>query len=434
MNLPSEQMSTGLLHKLYGVAVTALLPFVGAGLAASARGRRRIGERFGNWGPVGDVDWWFHGASVGEVQGLVPFIKLLRAEEKQHRLLLTATSPTGLDRGSSLVEEVRLLPIDAPFLVKKALRRVRAERLVVSETELWPTLLAEVLAENVPVHLINARISDYTYRWYHLTRSVFTPLLQRCASISVSDDDQRERFISLGVAPESIHVTGHTKYDATPSYAFEGARNEARQKFFPGIDGETPIVVLGSLREGEEGIWFSALKRVRDAGLVVRVILAPRHAERFEFFWKELKAHGQRAVRWSDGESSRRQGHDVLLLDSMGLLEQAYAAGDLAFVGATLVDIGGHNPFEPAMYRVPVVVGPYTSVIREPVSRMRSRGGIIEIASEDELVKILLRMCGKDPYLHSVGDAGYGVFAEHRGAAKRVLSVIRACEADRQRR
>lgn len=426
-------MSTGPLHKLYGVAVTAALPLVGAGMALSARGRRRIGERFGNWAPVGDVAWWLHGASVGEVQGLVPFINRVRADSQRQRILLTATSPTGLDRGSVLVDEARLLPIDAPFLVQKVLRRVRCERLVVSETELWPVLLGEVLRARVPVHLINARISDYTYRWYRLARSVFAPLLSACSSISVVDDEQRERFLSLGVPPELLRVTGHTKYDATPAYLSEGARAQARQKFFPGIDPETPIVVLGSLREGEEKIWFNALKRAWNAGLRLRVVLAPRHAERFEFFWRELHMIGQRAARWSAGERGLGQGHDVLLLDTMGLLEQAYAASDLAFVGATLVDIGGHNPFEPAMYRVPVVVGPYTSVIREPVSRMRNRGGIIQIASENEALEVLSRTCGKDPYLRSVGDAGYGVFAEHQGAAERVLSAIQAAEADRER-
>jgi 3-deoxy-D-manno-octulosonic-acid transferase len=428
MNLRSKQMSTGLLHSLYGVAVTAALPLVCVGMAASARGRRRFGERLGNWDLVGDVSWWLHGASVGEVQGLVPLINEIRSAESPSRVLLTATSPTGLERGGPLVDETRLLPIDAPFLVQKVLRRGQFERLVVSETELWPSLLKQVINAQVPVHFINARISDYTYRWYYFARSVFMPLLRGCSSISVPDEEQRRRFISLGVPSELIHITGHTKYDVHPRYSSDEARMGARQMLFPGVADGDFIVVLGSLREGEESVWFPALSKAWDAGIPLKVVVAPRHAERFEFFWRGIETLGKRAARWSEGESVAAGGHDVLLLDTMGLLERAYSACDLAFVGATLVDIGGHNPLEPAMYGVPVVVGPHTSVIREVVSRMRTRGGIVEIGGEQGAFDVLAQLVSNSSGLREVGESGYRVYAEHRGAAARVLAVIRASE------
>jgi 3-deoxy-D-manno-octulosonic-acid transferase len=187
--------------------------------------------------------------------------------------------------------------------------------------------------------------------------------------------------------------------------------------------------VLGSLRNGEEQVWFPALKSAWDSGLKFKVIIAPRHAERFDYFWGEVASLGRSAARWSSGISSELGEHDVLLLDTFGVLEEAYAGGDLAFVGATLVDIGGHNPFEPAMYRVPVVVGPYSSVIREPVSLMRERGGIIEVQDSSELLALLKRVCAGEPELHRVGQAGYAVFASQRGASGRALEVIRHSEA-----
>lgn len=427
-----------LLHKTYGALTTALLPLAAVGFATSARGRRRFGERFGSWAPVGDVEWWLHGASVGEVQGLVPFITSIHSRDPHSRILLTTTSPTGLDRGAELVDEARLLPLDAPVLCRRALAKVVCERFVLSETELWPAAIGEVMRAGVPVHIINGRISDYTFRWYTYVRAFFAPILERCTSICVPDDEQRERFRALGVDAARVHVTGHTKYDALPRYpghsvcdaAGAAAREIFRQRFFPGIPAETPLVVLGSLREGEERVWFAALKRLHEQGVPMRVVVAPRHAERFEFFWREIERLGRPAVRWSDEQSRLTKGYEILLLDTMGMLEEAYAASDLAFVGATLVDIGGHNPLEPAMYRVPVVVGPHTSVIREPVSRMRARRGIIEISSEADAYGVLYRLGAHPAELRDIGEAAYGVYTEYRGAAARVLSVIEQRERE----
>jgi len=428
VNLPKERTATGLLHSVYGVATTAALPLATLGLLASQRGRRRLGERFGGWGSIGRTEWWLHGASVGEIQGVMPFIGCIRAEQPESRILLTATSPTGLERAGDNVKQSRLLPLDAPVLVRRALASVDTARFVLSETELWPSLLAEIQLRRIPCHMINARISDYTDRWYQLLRSVFTPMLRRFASISVPDREQYERFVALGVDSSLVHVTGHTKYDALPKFSAQGARQEARQLFFHGLNAHVPLIVLGSLREGEERIWFPALRRAWEAGMSFRVIIAPRHAERFDFFWREISGLNRRAVRWSSGELAGSQEHEVVLLDTMGMLEHAYAAADLAFVGATLVDIGGHNPFEPAMYRVPVVVGPYTSIIRQPVSLMRERGGILEVSSERDIFELVSRTVAGDAQLRAAGDAGFCVYEAHAGASARVLEIIRNSE------
>lgn len=429
VNLQKEPITTGLLYKLYGATAAAALPLATVGLLFSARGRRRLGERFGDWGSVGGCEWWLHGASVGEVQGLLPFIRDIRAEHADSRIFLTTTSPTGLERAADLVHQGRLLPLDAPVLVRRALARVNCARFVVSETELWPSLLTEVQLRGIPCHMINARISDYTSRWYRLLRPVFTPILRRFSSISVPDEEQRERFVSLGVDSGNVYVTGHTKYDAQPKFLTQGAKEEARQLFFPRIDMDMPVIVLGSLREGEERLWFSSFRRAWEVGMSFRVIVAPRHAERFDFFWREIVSLNRRAVRWSSGDTPASEGHEIILLDTMGTLEQAYVAADLAFVGATLVDIGGHNPFEPAMYRVPVVVGPYTSVIRQPVSLMRDRSGILEVSNERDIFEVLSRLAAGDARLREVGERAFAVYAEQAGASARVLNIIRSSEA-----
>lgn len=429
MKLPNKQIPTGALHRAYSAVVTCAIPLIAAGLLFSKRGRRRLSERFGSWGTPFEVGWWFHGASVGEVQGVLPLVSAVHHQTPSEQVLLTATSPTGLERGGRSFNQHRLAPIDAPILVSRAMRSVSFNRFVLSETELWPNLLQAVFKNGAPAHIVNGRISDYTYNRYKYLRAVFAPLLRGFTSVSVADAAQRERFVSLGVAPERVHVTGHTKYDVSPRFAGEQARHEARQSFFPAGPSDLPIVTLGSIREGEEGPWFRALCRIWAEGGQVRVIVAPRHAERFEYFFDRMSSLPVEVARWSTRKGAGAADCRALLLDTMGILERAYAASDLAFIGATLVDIGGHNPFEPAMYGVPVVVGPYTSVIREPVNQLRARQALLDVRTEDDIYDVVRALVSGRTRLSKAGQDGQLVWAAHQGAAQRVLSVILQSEA-----
>lgn len=422
-------MSTGTLHRVYNAASTCALPLAAAGLLLSRRGRRRVGERFGFWGSLSDVSWWIHGASVGEVQGLLPLIASVRKEFPGDKILLSATSPTGLDRGESAVDLTRLLPLDAPLVLAHAMKNFRFQRFILSETELWPNALRAALSTGAPCHIVNGRISDYTLAWYRRLLPLFSPLLREFTSISVPDSEQRDRFLTLGVSRERVHVTGHTKYDATPRYLSGVTRDQLRREFFPDIREGEVVVTLGSIREGEELLWMSALERAWIAGLKLRVVVAPRHAEKFEFFSRAFANLPVAKERWSSRNSSSDNHALLLLLDTMGVLEKAYAASDLAFIGATLVDIGGHNPFEPAMYEVPVVVGPYTSVIREPVSLLQTAGGICSVRTADDLYNLLRELALEPARLRQVGAAGHSVWQRHSGAVQRALSVIRQSEA-----
>lgn len=416
-------MGTGMLHSLYGVLSTTISPVVAAGLGASARGRRRFGERVGGWGKIPPVEWWLHGASVGEVQGLIPLIDVIRSNEKQSEILLTSSSPTGLDRVVEGVAHKRIQPIDAGWAVRRALSGVTARRLVIAETELWPNLLQEALKRRIACYIINGRISDYTFEWYLRLQRLFAPLLNQFMSICVTDDVQRDRYVALGVRAELVQVTGHTKYDIEPRFNGDHAKKIAGGSPFWSQGSPAPVVVLGSLRPGEENYWLGAVSAVVRQQGALRLILAPRHMERVEYFAERLTAAGIPFSRWSQTRGSS-QREEVILLDVLGMLEQAYAVADLAFVGGTLVDIGGHNPLEPAMYGVPVVVGPYTSVIRDVIGGMQKLSGVLEVRTEGEVSALIARVMGRDPELALVGRRGESVWRSHRGAVKRVMAVV----------
>jgi 3-deoxy-D-manno-octulosonic-acid transferase len=298
------------------------------------------------------------------------------------------------------------------------------ERFVVTETELWPNLLDALLARGVPCSAVNGRISDYTIRWYTLLKPLFGPLVGRFTTVCVSSPEQADRFRAIGVPPERVIVTGHTKYDTSPSVETEEERRALRKAYFPEASESAPIIVLGSVRPSEENGWLSACVEQWQAGSELKVIVAPRHAEKFEHFARVLSGTGRQWARWSDPDSVRAGNHDVLLLDTMGRLEGAYSIAALAFVGATLVDIGGHNPLEPAMYGVPVCVGPFVKNINEIVAEMLGRRGILSVNSSTAIRSTVSRVAHADPVLRQVGAEGRLVWERHRGATGRVITAL----------
>jgi 3-deoxy-D-manno-octulosonic-acid transferase len=424
MKSRNERMPTGALYSAYQIGVTALTPLVAAGFLCSARGRRRYSERLGAWGEVGDVDWWFHGASVGEVQGILPLVNELQGANPDQTTLLSSTSPTGLDRGEGVFTRNRLLPFDAPWIVNRALTSVAPRHFVLAETELWPTLLVTLLQRGVPCSIVNGRISDYTFDRYRRARRLFSPLLERFSHVCVSSEEQRLRYIDLGCEATRVCVTGHTKYDLEPKASQRTVQEVLRRELVRGESQHLPTLVLGSIRPGEEGVWFGALEQAKREGLGYNVIVAPRHMEKVSFFSEALLKYGFSVSRLSEKGQADGSAGGVLLVDTMGRLEEVYSIADLAFVGATLVDIGGHNPLEPAMYGIPVVVGPYVSVIKDIVGEMRDSCGILEISDRGSVLDTLKRVVSADGALKEVGARGQSVWQRHRGSAKRVVSVL----------
>lgn len=424
MSSQSKQTGTGMLASAYAIATTLAAPIVATGLLAFRRGRVRFRERLGGWGAMPGTPWWFHGASVGEVQGLSPILRLLRQEKPADKVLLTCTSPTGLERGSNLADFTRLIPIDAPFLVRRALRAVTPKQFVIAETELWPELMRQTLEQKVPISIVNGRISDYTEGWYSRFGGLFWPLVSQCSLICVPDEQQRERFVALGAPAERVHVTGHTKYDVAPRFSAQDARERCRASLFGDLSASSRILVLGSVRPDEEPWWLDACAEAWSAGHDLRLVVVPRHQEKFSLFASRLKRRSINFVRWSELESGEPARGRVILVDAMGELEGCYAAADLAFVGATLVDVGGHNPLEPAMYGVPVVVGPHIAVIRGIVEELRSSRGVIEVSNAQDISGVVRQMFSGSGELAETGARGKAVWQRHLGSAQRVLRLL----------
>jgi len=412
-----------IVEKFYDVLILFLSLLVTPLFLISRRGRTRLRERFGFWSlDLNDVIW-FHGASLGEIVGLLPVIAQAKKKYPTYKILVTATSVTGLERAARIADQVRLLPFDSSLWLWIALRRVKLRALVISETEIWPSLIRYVAKRNVSVYLINARISDFSVKRYQLLKSYLGFLFQNLKKILTISEESKMRLIDLGASPEQLLVTGNSKYDFPPAMIDKVEIEKSRKKLF---NNSNPILVLGSIRPKEEDVWFPAIKTLKEKGAEFNIIVAPRHEEKFIYFEEKLKNFQFKFEKWSKIKNSiaDREVGDVLLLDTMGDLSWVYSGADLAFVGATLVDLGGHNPLEPAAYGAVVCIGPYIKNIRDVVSVLKSEDGIIEVHNISDAERALEAMLAKNQDFLLKGIKAKDVWKKNFGASHRIIEAL----------
>lgn len=413
-------ISRNIILSLYSLATFILTPLAVGLLALSPRGRLRWLERWGRWEIKGGSYIWFHGASAGEVAGLLPLIKALKAEGEENPVLVTATSVTGLDMAASVTEHRHLLPFDSSLWYSSIFRKITPRVVVISETELWPGLYSELKRRKIPLVLVNSRISDATFPRYIKLKPLLRQMLSIPTAICVGDSISRERFCALGAAEERVFITGNTKYDVE----LASGEGEIKRQFW---NDDIPVILLGSIRPEEDKVWFPALKESLQKGERFHLIVAPRHQEKFEYFAQLLKGEFGEFDRRSTllaTESSPRS--DILLLDTFGELRRLYSLADLSFIGASLVPIGGHNPLEASMYGSYVTMGPHYHVVREVMDELQEAEAGEIVNSKEEVELLLTRFFKNRAEFQSKGAKGHAVWKRHKGASSRVLSHVKS--------
>jgi 3-deoxy-D-manno-octulosonic-acid transferase len=414
---------------LYLIAVYAAAPVVSAMLLW--RGLRdrsywsNFSERFGYGDPSEPHGVWLHAVSVGEVQACAPLVSALRSRHPQLPLTVTTFTPTGAARARTLfgaLARVRYLPYDLPGAVRRFLARVQPRLAVVFETELWPNLYRECGRRGVPLVLASARLSERSLGRYRLFGSLIRETLAQTTAVGAQGAVDAERFRSLGADPVTTRITGNLKFDfeLPLDIAARGARLRERYA------RNRPLWVAGSTHAGlEEEALLEAHRRLiarhRDALLV----LAPRHPPRFAEVAGELDAAGLRYVRRSrDGDSESAATCEVLLLDTLGELLDFYAAADVAFVGGSLADIGGHNLLEPAALGVPILTGPNTYNNAE-IAQLMIRRGAAEVVHDAAELVAQLELLLDDAQVRALrGAQGRAAVEANRGALDRLLALI----------
>jgi len=364
---------------------------------------------------------WLHGASLGETRLVASLAQALRAAEPERPLALSAVTATGRAQlpAPPAVQAAFFAPLDFRGFHARLLRALQPAALALLETELWPNLLTEAAACGVPVVLLNARLAPERMGRYRRWARLYRPLIGGLARIGAQSEEDATRFRELGAAPTRIDVTGNIKYDLSPPAV---DRETLRARF--GLSPERPVVVAGSTAAGEEPAVLEAFAAMRGAHGDPLLILAPRHTSRVGEVEQLLRERGLRACRLSQASAAAVAGVDVLLVDTVGELAGLYALAWVAFVGGSLVPIGGHNLLEPAAFAVPVLFGPHTHHVVDAARELERCGGGRRVADAKELADETLRLIGEPDARRRTGEEARGVLARNRGALGRSVALL----------
>ncbi|HTT01608.1 MAG TPA: lipid IV(A) 3-deoxy-D-manno-octulosonic acid transferase [Steroidobacteraceae bacterium] len=418
-------------RRLYSLLVYLLTPLFCAFLlwrGVRERGYlRHFGERFGLGavllapsGAQGSI--WVHAASVGEVQAASPLVRALRRRSDAPIVLTTAT-PAGAARARTLLHseaiEVRHVPLDLPGAVRRFFARVHPRLALILETELWPNLFHECARRGVPVVLASARVSERSARRYRLVRGLLEGMLAQVALVAAQSAADAERFRALGANAARTHVIGNIKFDfsvpaETATKALALREQHARDR---------ALWVAGSTHRGEEQAVLEAHARVRAVQRGTLLVLAPRHPQRFAEVAALLELHRLRFARRSQGEVCGADTQ-VLLLDTLGELLDFYAASDVAFVGGSLVAVGGHNLVEPAALGKPILTGPHTANNAEMVKLLSERQALRVVSDIPALAAGVTELLTNAELRAAMGARARAVAEENRGALARLLALI----------
>lgn len=383
----------------------------------------RVGQRFGfGFPPIGDGSIWVHAVSVGEVQAAIPLMRALTARFPERRLLLTTVTPTGAARvrnvfGDSVSHSY--IPFETPRAVRRFFNATRPVIALIMETEIWPNLYHECGARRVPLVLVSARISPRSVRSYRKLLPLFRETLSHGIVIAAQSEADAERFRSLGARPERTRVTGNIKFDIELPDDLVAAGAELRRRYF----GPRPVWIAASTHHREEEQLLEAHRAVRLALPDALLILVPRHPERFEAVGQLLARENTAFVTRTSG-SLPRSTDSVFLADTMGEVPLLYSSADVAFVGGTLVPVGGHNLLEPAALGLPVVTGPHLFNTQDIADKFTAIGALTRVTTAAELALAVQRLLESPEEAARLGRLGRELVAANRGALEKLMQLV----------
>jgi 3-deoxy-D-manno-octulosonic-acid transferase len=412
---------------VYTVLAYLISPLVVASLAwRSLRDPSRwrgFSERFGLGATLHDQrSIWVHAVSVGEVQASVPLVEALLAKFPLIPIVLTTVTPTGRARARALFQQrvdVRYVPIDLPSAVRRFFNRVRPRLAVILETEIWPNLYHRCGRLGVPLVLASARISPKSVNRYRRLVGLFRETLSHGIFIAAQSHEDAERFRSIGANAQRTHVIGNIKFD----FGYPPDMPETGRALRATLGSGRPVWVAGSTHAQEEAQLLDAHATVRARFPDALLVLVPRHPPRFGEVAELLEQRRIPFVTRTGGASVTEQTQ-VFLLNTLGELLAFYAAGDLAFVGGSLVPIGGHNLLEPAALGLPVIAGPH-NFNSEDIARMLVERGAVTIAADAGSVATQVVALLADPAARArMGAIGRKAVDDNRGAVDRLMAFL----------
>ncbi|OBX09889.1 3-deoxy-D-manno-octulosonic acid transferase [Gallibacterium genomosp. 3] len=418
-----------MLRLIYTLLFFLLLPFILLLFLVKSRKekgyRQRWAERFSLFKvPLQENSIVIHAASVGEVLLIAPLIRQILAQYPSTRLTITTFTPGGSDQVKSLFgEQVQhcYLPFDLPLLMKRFLQQLQPKAFIIVETELWFNLLHQLRIAQIPTLLINARLSAKSAKHYRYFQAALTEVWQGFTAVAAQDELSAMRYRDLGVPAEKVSCTGNLKFDLNLSDEVIATYRQQKQQMF----NDRPVWIAGSTHAGEEKLILEVHQQLLATYPSLLLILVPRHSARF--------AEVEALVRNSELSYQKRSeggiisaDTQVMLGDTMGELLKLYALADIAFVGGSLIERGGHNPLEPLLFKIPVISGQYTFNFKQIYQQLTLIQAVMIVESSVTSLALALSLLLADPEaVKQYGEKGFSFLQQNRGALQQTLALLK---------
>ena len=415
------------MHYFYNLLTYLLLiPFAFYWLIKGIGNRsylERLPQRFGFGFPKLDNCIWVHAVSVGEVQAAVPLVQSLLDEYPEQQLVVTTVTPTGAARVNALfgdAVEHCYIPFEFPHAIRGFFTSIRPKAAMIMETEIWPNLYRGCGIRGIPLILVSARISPRSIPGYRRLLPLIRETLSHGIVIAAQTQADADRFLELGANPERTRVTGNIKFDVKPDPEIERQGGLLRSA----VLGQRPVWVAASTHEGEEVMVLQAHRKLLESHPDLLLVLIPRHPERFASVLELVQKQAFNVVSRT-AKQPCEVGTEVFLVDTMGEVPLFFAACDVAFVGGSLVPIGGHNLLEPAAQGAPIVTGPHLFNTQEIAEKFVELGACRIVENSDGLAPAIRTLIENPGEARTMGDNGRAVLEQNRGALQRLLVLLK---------
>ena len=407
------------------------LPFLPILYLLGKRYSLGLGERFGFYSREmksavkGSRPVWIHAASVGEILSAGRLVEEIRKRFPSQKILVSAFTHTGYLTARRVISDSTaiFLPLDHPWTVKRAFFTFEPSLLVFLETEIWPNMLRLAYRRGTPTLLLSGRFSRRSIKKYSSLSWFFRAVLGNFSSMGMQTAEDAERAKRVGADPAKVFVTGNLKLAGRGNDIAHNPTNMEPFHFKGKADGRC-LLVAGSSHSGEEEILLDAFRLLKQRFPNFQMVLALRHPHRFSEVERLLKASGLEFARKSQTNGGNLFTRDICFLDTLGDLKEFYALGDIAFVGGSLVDAGGHKLLEPARLRRPVLFGPYVANFAALASAMKEKGGGIEVRGVEGLVGVLTDLLNDADKRRIMGENAYQVAADEQRVGERTLELL----------
>lgn len=422
-----SQLTVAVYQVVFALVLLVYGPVLLWRMCFDRRHRTSLRERMGFLPrlPDGRPVVWIHGVSVGEVKAASNFVALLQKLRPDLQLVVSATTPNGHHVARQEYKDLPVVfyPLDFAGFPARALKRLRPRCVLLMELEIWPNFLQSARRRDVPVAVINGRISERTFRGYRMARGLL-PQLDLLSTYCVQDKVYQKRLCELGVDPARVHVTGNMKYDSVVM----GTHRDAAARLRPWLAPAGELVLVAGSTHADEELWVreAALAAARGLPCAVRLVLVPRHPERAGAIAEQLAVAGAAVVRWSTCAAALPPlaPGALLLVDTIGQLQRFYAACDIAFVGGSLIPHGGQNMLEPAAQGRATVFGPHTTNFRRDVELLLAAGAVIQVPDRETLAATFAELLRSPERRAELGRNAERVITENQGATARTLELV----------